>query len=304
MVGVPKSQLLAQAGEKLNQSVLPWFIHTRSDDAVARQALAIEATMHQQQLSFPIVCKPDIGCRGTGVKLIQNRSQLEGCLAHYPVGASCMLQKLADYEPEAGIFYIRAPDQAQGEIISLALKYTPYVVGDGVSTLGELIQKDPRAGELSHLYKARHELYWQEVIAKDKPFKLVFSASHSRGAIFKDGNHYITPELSQSIDTLMKDLPNFHYGRLDIKFKNLDSLKQGNTLQIVEINTASSESLHIWDSNTSFTEAVRSLTFQYHTLFKFGAQNRKLGHKAPKLKSLIKHWQIEKKLTVQYPETD
>jgi hypothetical protein len=304
MVGVPKSDLLAQAGEKINQAILPWFIHTRSTQSIAQQALNIEQQLHLHALTYPVVCKPDIGCRGSGVKLIHSRAQLEDCLTHYPVGSSCMLQKLADFEPEAGVFYTRAPNQKNGQIISMALKYTPYVVGDGSSTLAQLVANDPRAGELTHLYESRHQSNWQKVIPVGEPYKLVFSASHCRGAIFKDAAVHITPTLSKTIDTLMKDIPNFHYGRLDIKFKNRESLKKGEHLQIVEINTASSESLHIWDSNTTFKEAIRSLLFQYRTLFNFGAQNRANGHRAPKLSELFKRWQIEKKLTLRYPETD
>lgn len=304
MVGVPKSELLAQAGETLNKQVLPWFTHEITDDAFSRQALQIESQIFEQQLNFPIVCKPDIGCRGSGVKLIQNRHQLENCLAHYPIGATCMMQKLADYEPEAGLFYIREPNASQGKIISLALKYTPYVIGDGKRTLEALVREDSRAGELSHLYQARHQHNWHTVITEGEAYKLVFSASHCRGAIFKNAINHITPELSLTIDTLMKDLPNFHYGRLDIKFKNISALEQGKDLQIVEINTASSESLHIWDANTTFFEAIRSLMFQYRTLFKFGAQNRKSGYKTPSIKELLTRWQLEKKLTLHYPETD
>ncbi|MFQ3282710.1 D-alanine--D-alanine ligase [Reinekea sp.] len=304
MVGVPKSELLAQAGETINRYILPWFTHKITNQALARQALQIETLMNKQQLDYPIVCKPDIGCRGSGVKLIQNRPQLEKTLAHYPLDASCMIQKLADYEPEAGLFYIREPNSTNGQIISLALKYTPYVMGDGLSTLEELVSNDPRAGELIHLYESRHQHNWKKVISAGEAYKLVFSASHCRGAIFKNASHHITNDLSQKIDHLMKDIPNFHYGRLDIKFKNIETFELGKHLQIVEINTASSESLHIWDANTSFFEAIRSLMFQYRTLFKFGAQNRKLGYKTPTIKELVQRWKIEKQLTLKYPETD
>ena len=102
----------------------------------------------------------------------------------------------------------------------------------------------------------------------------------------------------------MKDLPDFYYGRLDIKFRDLDSLKQGENIQIVEINSASSESLHIWDRETSFSEAVGSLLFQYRTLFELGSQNRKRGFSTPALRELLAAWKKERQLTQLYPETD
>jgi len=304
MVGVPKSTLLEQAQGELEERILPWFIATKTDSPLADQGTAIETILSQVGFAYPIVCKPDIGCRGAGVKLVKDRSELERVLASYPTGASMMVQKLADFEPEAGLFFIRMPGQSEGRIISLALKYMPYVIGDGQRTLAELIADDVRAGPLSHLYQSRHRDAWHSVLPKGRPMRLVFSASHSKGAIFKDAAELISPQLTQKMTELMSGLPDFHYGRLDIKFRDSASLQRGEDLQIIEINTASSEPLHIWDSNTSFISAVRSLLFQYHTLFVMGAANRRLGHQTPSLGSLYRHWHLEQELTKHYPETD
>ena len=260
--------------------------------------------MQRRKLSYPLVCKPDIGCRGAGVKLVQDREALQATLAHYPVGALMLVQKLASWEPEAGIFYVREPRQSQGRIISMALKYSPYVIGDGHRSLRELISDDPRAGALDHLYFKRHKEKLDHVFAKGEAYRLVFSASHCRGAIFRDANVYISGDLQEKIDAIMKGLPEFYYGRLDIKFKDIDSLTRGECIEIVEINSASSEPLHIWDRKTSFRQALSALLYQYRMLFKLGAQNRAKGFKPPKFNELIAAWQKEKMLTQSYPETD
>lgn len=304
MVGIPKSQLLAQAEGTLQSTILPWFVHVKTTDSLPDQCQQIEDQFQAINATYPVVCKPDIGCRGAGVKLVRNTDQLANCLKQYPPEARLMIQKLANYEPEAGIFFVRHPNEEQGSISSMAFKYMPYVVGDGQSTLQELIERDIRANELVHLYQNRHRQHWQDVIPKDQPYRLVFSASHSKGAIFKDANQFVTPALTQKLNTLMKELPEFHYGRLDVKFKDIESLARGEHLQIVEINTASSESLHIWDSNTGFQEAVRSLLFQYRTLFSMGATNRKKGYQPPGITALLKAWRLERQLTQHYPETD
>jgi len=304
MVGISKSLLLDQATCELKTVILPYLVHKKTVLNIGQQTIELEQQLFKKGFQYPFVCKPDIGCRGAGVKLIKDTHSLQQCLTAYPTGAGVMIQKLSDFEPEAGIFYVRHPNSNQGQIISMALKYMPYVVGDGESTLGELINRDERAGELTHLYQKRHQNKWQTVIAKDEPYRLVFSASHSKGAIFKDASQLITPELTQQLDTLLQQLPNFHYGRLDVKFKDIESLKLGKQMQIVEINTASSESLHIWDSNTGFKEAVRSLLFQYRTLFNLGAANRIKGHQPPSIKTLLQHWKLERQLTQFYPETD
>lgn len=304
MVGVPKSTLLSQAQWPIHEAILPWQVKTRTNATAETEAKAWLQALDAQGWSLPLVFKPDIGCRGAGVKRVDSEQALTQVLASYPAGAAVMIQKLSQYEPEAGIFYVREPKAKQGQIISMALKYMPYVMGDGRRTLGELIESDERAGQVAHLYKARHSDRWHQVLPAGEPFRLVFSASHSKGAIFKDARDAITPELTARLDTLMKSLPDFHYGRLDVKFKDIPSLKRGETLEIIEINTASSEPLHIWDSDTSLKEAVRALCSQYRTLWRIGQQMRAQGQRPPGIKALLDHWRLERQLTTHYPTTD
>jgi hypothetical protein len=102
----------------------------------------------------------------------------------------------------------------------------------------------------------------------------------------------------------MQDLPEFHYGRMDVKYKDLASLKRGEHLEIVEINGASSESIHIWDKDAKLLDAFKTLLWQYKTLFEIGAQVRKSGEKPPSIGVLLKAWRHEKQLSAAYPEND
>ena len=79
----------------------------------------------------------------------------------------------------------------------------------------------------------------------------------------------------------MKGLPEFYYDRLDITFRDLESLQQGRGLEIIEINAASSEFLHIWDCNTSLKQAISALLMQYRLLFRFGNLNRQRSGDKP-----------------------
>ena len=304
MVGARKSDLLKQASEDSQQWVLPWIVHTVNESSIESQVILLQRVMTQRQIDFPAVGKPDIGCRGAGVKLLVNRQALHDYLLGYPKGASLLIQKLSIWEPEAGVFYVRYPNTAHGRIISLALKYSPYVIGDGLHTLRELIEMDPRAGQVKHLYMERFRDQLETIIEKDSPFRLVFSVSHCRGAIFRDGSAYITEMLRQRLDYILSGIPEFHYGRLDIKFKSLESLRRGADLEIIEINGASSESLHIWDRRTVFVDAVKALLDQYRYLFEVGYINRRRGYKPPGLKALITAWRTEKILTKYYPAND
>ncbi len=304
MVGAHKSDVFSQASGRCQAAILPWVQHIVSSAPAAEQVAELLESIEQKGLDFPLVAKPDMGCRGAGVKLVSNATELESYLDGYPPGASLLVQKLASWEPEAGVFYVRYPNEKRGRIISLGLKYSPYVVGNGQSTLAELIAADPRASELKHLYHGRFQAQWHDVIDAGQPFKLVFSASHCRGAIFRDGTRYISKALVEKLDSVLADVPEFHFGRLDIKFKSLESLQNGEDFEIVEINGASSESLHIWDRHTPLKEAFTALLSQYRYLFEIGHLNRHKGYKPPGALALIKAWQKEKQLTQYYPQND
>lgn len=304
MVGYSKSGLLEQAAPVAHESLLNWITHTISEQPLSVQLTQIMDALADNHLSLPIVAKPDLGCRGVGIKLINNEAELKTCLAHYPRNSALMLQELAEWEPEAGIFYVRHPGESQGKIISLALKYTPYVVGDGKSTLRELLLADERAKQVIHLYIERHQDKLDDVIAQGQPFRLIFAASHSHGAIFSNGKQYITRTLTARLDEIMSSLPEFYYGRLDVKFNSVESLMQGREIAIIEINGTASESLHIWDKETKLTEAWSVLLKQYRTLFRIGAMNRQRGYTPPGILSLWKAWRYEQLLSSYYPTTD
>ena len=304
MVGAAKSSLFDAAGDHARKWILPWQVYRVTEEGVERQAQAVKANLQQAGLGLPIVAKPDMGCRGAGVKLLQDESALHGYLESFPVGGHIQFQQLSEWEAEAGVFYVRFPGEESGRITSLTLKYMPFVVGDGCSTLEQLVLSDPRAGDVPHLYAQRHRDNWQRVIPEGEPYRLVFSASHCRGAVFRDGAQYIDERLAAALDRIFDDIPGFHYGRLDIKFRDLDALRAGRDFEIIEINGASSESIHIWDRNASLGGAYRTLLQQYGTLFKLGDANRSRGHKTPGLKALWKAWREENKLVKQYPQND
>jgi hypothetical protein len=133
---------------------------------------------------------------------------------------------------------------------------------------------------------------------------LAFAGSHSRGAIFRDGNQFITQQLEQKLDEVLGEFSGFHYGRLDIKFRDIQSLMTGEHFDILEINGASSEAAHIWDSDTPLSHIFSTLLKQYRLLYQIGAKHKKQGHNSPTLGSLLSAWREEKLLTQQYPMTD
>ncbi len=304
LVGESKAENFRQAGDYARQFIAPWCRVVNDGVNSKRLLTKTLREMNIEGLSFPLIAKPDMGCRGRGVRIVRDRMELAEYLQQFPEKASVILQELIPWEPEAGIFYIRRPDEQKGRIFSLTLKYQPYVYGNGVDSLQTLIEQDPRAGKLAHLYLGRHRKYLNEVLEPGQPFRLAFTGSHSLGSIFRDGRDLITEELTEAFDRISRDIDGFYFGRFDVRFAHERSLRAGKDFRIVEINGISSEAGHIWDADSSLKEVYKTLFHQYDMLFEIGAINRKRGYKPESLIQVLQSWAKETRLVRRYPDAE
>jgi hypothetical protein len=278
-------------------------IRTHAWDAGADLAAA-QAAMTEAGLGFPLVAKPDIGCNGAGVRLVQNADDLLRYLRAFPRNAGLVLQEFVACPGEAGLFYIRHPDERTGRITSITLKEPPVVTGDGRSTLRDLILADPRAGRVAHLYLDRLAHRLHEVPAQGEPVRLVFVGNHCRGSIFRDGGAHATPALTAAVDALARSLPEFHFGRIDVRFESLAALRQGRGFRVIEINGVGSEATHVWDPATPLWEAWRAQFFHYGQAFRIGAANRRRGFASAGLAAMARDWRTQRRLMGAYPISD
>ena len=305
MVGESKQETFSLAGSYARQFIAPYIKVVNETGLNCHQnAQRSIDSMQAAGLNLPVIVKPDVSCRGAGVRIIRKEEDLEAYLKSFPKGADFLLQRLIPFEAEAGIFYARHPNEPKGEILSIGLKYSPYVYGNGRDSLKALIQQDCRAGNIAGKYFERHRSRLSEVLPEGQPFRLAFTGSHSRGAIFRDGNEFITEALRSEIDSICQDIKGFYIGRLDIRFRHTDALKQGKDFQILEINGISGEATHIWDARGSLRALYQMLFRQYGMLFEYGAFNRSEGTRPPGIREILKAWWREKSLTSRYPYSD
>ena len=273
--------------------------------AVAGDDLAVaESARLAAGLDYPLVAKPDIGCNGTGVRLVSTPEALAAYLAGFPRGARVVLQRLVTDEGEAGIFYIREPHEARGRITSVTLKASPAVTGDGRSTLEELVRADPRAGRVPHLYLPRLAGRLHEVPAAGQRVRLVFVGNHCKGATFRDGANQVTEALTARIEQLARAIPDFHFGRFDLRFSSLAALRRGEGFSIIEVNGVGSEATHIWDPQTRLRDAYAVQFAHYAAAFRIGRANRALGHKPCGVMELWRAWRLQTRLLNSYPMND
>jgi hypothetical protein len=235
------------------------------------------AVVNDKGLSFPIVAKPDIGQRGAGVQRIRNREDLVNYLRAFPAGCDIVLQELIDYPHEAGVLFYRYPGEAEGRIFSITLKEFPTVTGDGHRTLRELICAEPRAHRLQHIYFPRHAAELDIVLPEGESFRLVFAGNHAQGAVFRNGTHLATAALLARLQGIASAIPEFYFGRFDVRFADLDRFLCGEGFMIVEINGAGAEATHIWDATQTLSQVYGTLFEQFRVLFEIGFRNRRRG---------------------------
>jgi hypothetical protein len=299
LCGESKTQLFENMGEEARN----WFarfgtFRTGSKNDLNEALRVVE----ELGLTMPIVLKPDIGCRGNGVQLICSMGQLCAYLSKFPQGHQLIVQEFIQGPGEAGVFYVRGPNDRVGHIWSLTLKYFPWVVGDGVATVRELILADPRAGLIPHIYLPRFADRLDDVPYMGEVVPIVFTGNHCKGAIFTDGQAYITPELTAQFESIARSIPEFHFGRFDIRFRSLADLQRGIGFQIVEMNGAGSEATHIWDREATLLSAWRSLARQLRMLFEIGHHNRKRGFQPMPTTRLIQMYFQQENLSKLLPQ--
>ena len=300
LCGERKSTILDHAGPTAAAWIAPYVILTTASDDLPR---ALEA-LGTAGLAVPIVVKPNIGCNGTGVRLADSVDRLAEVLGSFPRGVELMLQELIGHEGEAGIFYVREPGTSVGRITSLTLKQAPILVGDGRSTLRALILRDERSGRIPDIYMPRLAGRLDQVLRPGEPFRLVFAGNHCKGSIFSDGHAEITRALGAQVDAIMQDLPDFHFGRLDVRFESRAALRAGRGFRIIEVNGVGSEATHIWDPGTRIWSAYRDQFRHYRMAFEVGAAMRRRGVKPTPLLELLAFWRLQRRLMASYPIND
>jgi membrane protein DedA with SNARE-associated domain len=256
----------------------------------------------ENRIEFPFVLKPDTGQRGAGFKKIKSFEKARGYLAN--VSAACVIQRYVHGPKEAGIFYYRFPGEERGRIFGITRKEFPLVVGDGVRTLRELVEADPRARLISQTYLKRFEAAADEVLEAGKSLRLVEAGNHCQGCIFLDGADLLTDELQEAIDAISRKLPDFFVGRYDIRYESDNELRAGQNFKIIELNGAASEATNIYDSSNSIWSAYATLYRQWEIVYRIGAENRRRGNRTVALWTLFKDWLAFSRQSMEYPMAD
>ena len=306
--GESKSACLDMVSGEERRWLAPYITLTRGRGVGTEDAQQAIELVRASTLTFPLVAKPDIGWQGFGVRPIASESDLRAYVATFPKGATLMLQEMVSWDGEAGVFYVRQPGNVSGNVISLTLRYYPHVVGDGASTVRELIQADERAAWKAGLHLGLHNTHGG-VPAKTldrtprtgETVRLSFIGSIRVGGLYRNADEHITQELTERFDAISRSMPEFHYGRYDVRFASLERLRQGEDFRIIEINGAGSEPISAWDPEMTLGQVYEKLLIQQRLLFEIGARNRARGWEPDNPLAMLRAAWRQTRLIRRYP---
>ncbi|MFT7101567.1 MAG: hypothetical protein ACJAYA_000121 [Bacteroidia bacterium] len=234
----------------------------------------ISKQLVQKKMTFPLIIKPDMGERGRGVKIILTEVELIQAIS--AADEKMLLQVYENLPLELGILYSRHPSEPVGKITSVVIKDFPVVIGDGKSTLLQLILANLRTRLSYKVHLRTFADRLSEIPAMGEKIQIVKIGNHMLGTTFTNGNHLISEDFEAVFDNLSKQIAGFYIGRFDIRTESMEELKKGN-FKVIEVNGVNSEPCHIYDPKTPLWLGLRDLFAQWTRIYEISIANHKLG---------------------------
>ena len=233
-------------------------------------------SLRTEGLEFPLIGKPDSGGRGRGVKTLIDeeavRDYVQNAIMNFHI------QEYVSYKNEVGIFYYRYPDEASGRISGIVRKKFLSVTGDGQRSIRDLLAQDKRGVMYLDAMDRIHGEVLDIVLPPGEEKIVSPYGNHSRGSLFLDDTHLADTQLTESIDRICKQVKDFYYGRLDIRFNSWEELRNGKALSIIEVNGAGSEPTHMYDPRHGLFFAWKEIIRHWFILYRISVQNHKKGY--------------------------
>lgn len=224
---------------------------------------------------FPLIGKPDVGGQGRGVKKIYNDAELAAYATASPL--DYLVQEFVPLPKEIGVFYYRYPGETEGHVSGIVRKEMLSVKGDGRATIHELLMKDKRFILQLTVLQQLYGDGLQQVLPAGEIKELVPYGNHARGAKFLDDSHLADDAFTHTMNKICKQVPGFHYGRLDIRYNTWEELKEGKNFSIIELNGAGSEPTHMYDPRHSLFFAWKEIIRHWIILWRISRINHKKG---------------------------
>lgn len=234
---------------------------------------AIKSILEEKEIHFPFAVKPNVGEMGYLFRKINSFEHL--VRYHSFIEEDYIIQEWVDYPLEISVFYYRMPDKKKGVVTGMLMKEPPAVEGDGHSTLAQLIFKNEKLKVNFDNLSRKHNALMDKVLPMGKRFILSHASNRSQGGKLKNLNHEIDDKLCRIFDQISLYSKYFFYGRLDIKCKSIESLKEGKDFYILEYNGSGAGVQHIYGNNLSLFRACKLIVHHWEKLYQISSYNNR-----------------------------
>lgn len=253
------------------------------------------AALISARFSYPLIGKPDIGGRGRGVRILRNEQDVleyaRICLLDFHI------QEYVDYPLEVGIFYYRFPGEETGRISGIVSKEFLRLRGNGKDDLLTLILEDRRSIMYLESLRRMHGERLLTVPAAGEEVLLSPFGNHARGSKFLDRTEWADQQFTDTIDRISKRIPDFYFGRFDIRYNSLEELKRGERFTVIELNGAGAEPTHIYDPSHSIFFAIGEIIRHWNILEKISRINHRRGIPYPSFREGRKIFRKDKEVS-------
>jgi hypothetical protein len=269
MEGEPKREMY----DLLPKHLYPTTINILPTQSAAELLEAIK----QAEIIYPFVVKPEVGGQGILFRKIDTEKEL----LHYHslMKFEYIVQNMILYKMEVSVFHIRHPKEDKGIVTGFLHKIPLHVMGNGKTTLEELILAHPKANKFAKDMLVKHANNLKNIIANDEKYVLSYAANHNRGAHFVDLKHEIDNKLVAIFDALSIEINDFFYGRYDIMCNSVEDLKAGKNYAILEYNGCGAEPNHFYDTGYTLRGAHKEILKHWKYMYEISKYNSSQGVK-------------------------
>lgn len=236
----------------------------------------IRREMVSAQLTYPLIAKPDIGERGFRVAKLRSEEDLTAYLDTRP--PDFLLQEYVDLPIELAVMHHRMPDTGEGRVTSICYKETMKVVGDGHSSIRQLMAADLRSRLQLPRFEKEYPVLLDTVLPAGERIEVEPIGNHCRGTCFLNYNHRIDEDIHGVFNGAASKMEGIHYGRFDLRTASWDDLRQGRFL-VLEYNGLGAEPAHIYDPAMPVWEKYRSYYRHWKIIYRIYLQQKALGHR-------------------------
>jgi len=194
--------------------------------------------MRKENISFPVVIKPNIGLRGFLVKKVNTKEELKQYLKNFKK-KELLLQEFIGGN-EYSVMYYKYPLSKKSGILAFVERKHASIVGDGVSTVKELVESATIKNKKEILITLKNQ--HNKVLEKNIKMVLNYIGNVIKGSEIENLEEEIDEDLVSAFSKAISK--GLYFIRADIKAESVQKTKKGH-FTILDVNGAKAESLVI-----------------------------------------------------------